>query len=255
MKNQYVILTGSKNNAGDFLIKHRAKELFKELRPDRNILDLDRWKGLDENLNEINESKALILCGGPSLQKNIYPDVFKLVTNLDDIRIPIIAMGIGWHSKEGEWKNTYNYPFSDQGLNLLNRIEHSGYMSSVRDYHSLNVLQSTNFKNFLMTGCPAYYDKNYIENDIQTNKIKKVAFSTGVAFTQSKKMEELLKQNILQLKDFLKDASLEIVFHHSLKETEKKNVPRSIFRKQQELIEWLQLHDINFVDISGSADH
>lgn len=43
MKDYYVILTGSKNNAGDFLIKCRAKneKLFAALRPDRDIVDLD----------------------------------------------------------------------------------------------------------------------------------------------------------------------------------------------------------------------
>ena len=35
----YVVLTGSKNNAGDYLIKYRAKELLKHIRPDRNIID------------------------------------------------------------------------------------------------------------------------------------------------------------------------------------------------------------------------
>ena len=35
MKNQYVVLTGGKNNAGDYLIKHRVRELLTALRPDR----------------------------------------------------------------------------------------------------------------------------------------------------------------------------------------------------------------------------
>ena len=41
MKDQYVILTGSKNNAGDYLIKYRAKQLFANLRPDRKIIDIN----------------------------------------------------------------------------------------------------------------------------------------------------------------------------------------------------------------------
>lgn len=47
MKDYYVILTGSKNNAGDFLIKYRAKKLFAALRSDREIVDLDAWKPFD----------------------------------------------------------------------------------------------------------------------------------------------------------------------------------------------------------------
>ncbi len=47
MKEQYVVLTGSKNNAGDYLIKYRAKKLFKEFRPDREIVDYNAWEKFD----------------------------------------------------------------------------------------------------------------------------------------------------------------------------------------------------------------
>lgn len=80
---QYTILTGSKNNAGDFLIKYRAKQLFKELRPDRDIIDFNAWEEFDkEKLKIVNESKALILLGGPSLQKLMRPNIYKMTKNL-----------------------------------------------------------------------------------------------------------------------------------------------------------------------------
>lgn len=44
MKDKYVILTGSKNNAGDFLIKYRAMMLFEKFRPDREIIDYNAWE-------------------------------------------------------------------------------------------------------------------------------------------------------------------------------------------------------------------
>jgi hypothetical protein len=60
VKDYYVILTGSKNNAGDFLIKYRAKKLFAALRPDRDIVDLDAWKPFDAATLEL-VSKATVL--------------------------------------------------------------------------------------------------------------------------------------------------------------------------------------------------
>ena len=51
MNESYVILTGSKNNAGDFLIKHRAKQLFAKLRPNREIIDLNAWEPLSHCRN------------------------------------------------------------------------------------------------------------------------------------------------------------------------------------------------------------
>ncbi|MBE0472302.1 MAG: hypothetical protein IBX55_22680, partial [Methyloprofundus sp.] len=96
MSEYYVILTGSKNNAGDFLIKHRAKKLFEAIRPDREIIDLNAWEPIDDQkLALINASKALILMGGPALQRNMYPGIYKLPANLDEITVPIATMGIG----------------------------------------------------------------------------------------------------------------------------------------------------------------
>ena len=76
---QYVLLTGSKNNAGDFLIKDRAKDLFSLLKPSVKLIDYDAWEILDESkLKEINNSKALILLGGPALQMHMYPKIYFL---------------------------------------------------------------------------------------------------------------------------------------------------------------------------------
>ncbi len=105
MKDQYVILTGSKNNAGDYLIKYRAKQLFNNVRPDRKIIDINGWEQLNaEKLVIINQSKALILMGGPALVENMAPKVYALTHNLEDIKVPIIMMGIGWKSQRGNIK-------------------------------------------------------------------------------------------------------------------------------------------------------
>jgi hypothetical protein len=53
MKNQYVILSGSKNNAGDFLIKYRAMELFKKLRPYRYFIDFNAREKFDSKNDKL----------------------------------------------------------------------------------------------------------------------------------------------------------------------------------------------------------
>ena len=259
MKDQYVILTGSKNNAGDYLIKYRAKQLFSDLRPDRKIIDINGWEQLNtDKLAIINESKALILMGGPALIKNMAPKVYALTNNLQDIKVPIIMMGIGWKSKKGNWEDTYNYPLNAKTLSLLKKIDNSGYLSSVRDYHTLNAIRFNGFSNFLMTGCPAYYDKDFINKDLQFKEINKVAFSLGVAFVESSSMEKLMKENILECKEKFTDKEFEVVFHHSL-DSEKF---RSAYKfssghviKHNEFASWLTKNDIKYVDISGSAEN
>ena len=256
MKNQYVILTGSKNNAGDFLIKHRAKQLFAEFRTDREIIDVDRWKPFTtETLDKVNESKALILTGGPALQEFMYPNLYKM-GNLDDIKVPIITMGVGWSSKSGDWKDTYTYKFSTQTRALLDRVENSGYLSSVRDYHSLNALHASGYQNFLMSGCPAYYSTAHIGKGFKPYEIKKVAFSLGVMFNHSQSMETLVKENILRAKEYFKEQEFEVVFHHSLDESKRSNgVSKSLFDSQKKMEAWVQSQGVKCVDISGSAEN
>ncbi len=259
MKNQYVVLTGGKNNAGDFLIKYRAKELFKKLREDRKIIDFNAWEKFDDKrLKIVNESRALILMGGPALQKSMRPTIYKMTENLNDIKVPIIMMGIGWKSINGEWKNSYEYPLNQQSIELLEKINSSGYLSSVRDYHTLNSIAFKGYTNFLMTGCPAYYDLESINMEVLTPNIQKVAFSLGVSFMESKSMKKLMKENILKCKEQFFDKDFEVVFHHSLNREDflsTYNKKSQHLEKHNKFAEWLEFHNINYIDISGSAEN
>lgn len=259
MKDYYVILTGSKNNAGDFLIKYRAKKLFAALRPDREIIDLDAWKPFDQaTLELVNNSKALILLGGPALQAHMYPGIYALTGNLDDIKVPVTTMGIGWKSISGNWQDTYDYPLAAGALQLLRKVEASGLPMSVRDFHTLSALAFKGFDNVLMTGCPAYYDLDYIGKPVQLpEKVRKVAFSLGVSFIESPSMEREMKAQILRLKEYFQGAEFEVVFHHGLnpevflgvhKDGQEHN------ERHREFAQWLQERNIPYVDISGSAE-
>lgn len=260
MKEYYVILTGSKNNAGDYLIKYRAKRLFSTLRPDRDIIDLNAWEPFDnEKLEIVNGSNALILTGGPSLRKNMYPSIYRMTEDLNDIKVPILTLGIGWKSLTGDWSDTENYPLSPDTLKLINRIEQSGFKSSVRDFHSQNVLRNYGFNSFLMTGCPALYDLNSMGSDVQfPSSIKKVAFSLGVSFVESSSMKQLVKSQILRTRDFFNESEYIVVFHHSLEHSKLKETygdkQKNFMKQHDEMVKWLEGENISYVDISGSEE-
>ncbi|MCP4991071.1 MAG: polysaccharide pyruvyl transferase family protein [Colwellia sp.] len=259
MTRQYVLLTGGKNNAGDHLIRHRAKMLFKWLRPDINIVDLNGWEGItDSQLDVVNGSDALIMTGGPALQNKMYPKVYSLRNNLDDISTPMLSMGIGWYSQKGEWKDTHNYKLDDSSLKLLERINKSGYMSSVRDYHTLNVLHSIGLHNFLMTGCPALYSKEHLYSPMPNFKdIERIAFSLGVTMKISGRMFKQKQDTLLMLKDLFPSAEIDVVFHHSPSKVylDTHDSCNSLYDVQGRYLSWLQAHDFNYVDISGSASN
>ncbi len=259
MKNQYVILTGGKNNAGDHLIKYRAKRLFSWLKPDTEILDLDGWKKLSSHdLDEINNSKALIMTGGPALQNKMYPKVYGLRDNLDDIKVPMLTMGIGWYSQRGEWKDTHNYKLDNKSLELLEKINNSGYMSSVRDYHTLNTLHSLGMKNFLMTGCPALYSQNHLNDNFSNSlNIKKIGYSLGVSMKTSDKMYRQMQNILLMLKELFPKAKIDVVFHHSPTDEylETHSANKALYSVQQKYLNWLETNGFSYVDISGNADN
>lgn len=261
----YVLLTGSKNNAGDFLIKYRAKQLFHAIRPDRELVDVDAWKERDGQMLQVfNGAQAVILMGGPALVPDMYPKVYKVLGNIDDIKVPIVTMAVGWRAFPGEWPQTYSYKFNQQSLKLLKRIESSGYQSSVRDYHTLNVLLHHGFHSFVMTGCAALNDLNFIGKSYSKKpEINKVAFSLGVAFTKNKEHEEGFKKLAIGLRDKYTDKQFDVVFHHSLNEATFHEAykrrsfqrPSRFFEKHVEFTKWLEDHGITYTDISGSADN
>lgn len=259
-KPYYVILTGSKNNAGDYLIKYRAKEIFKKERPDRDIIDIDGWKKFDKDtLNLVNKAEALILMGGPALQRDMYPRVYPLVDDLSQITTKIVMMGVGWKSLNGTWLDTKSYRLGPKCIELLERINSDGLQSSVRDYHTKNVLNTIGFKNVLMTGCPATYVHEYFERSISVSDINKISFSLGVSFINSNEMLTQMKDTIKQLNAYCSDRNikLEIVFHHSTKDDFL--TTHGAFSKHlsehRKFINWLECINIDWVDISGSAEN
>ena len=246
MKNQYVILTGSKNNAGDYLIKYRAKKLLAELRPDREIIDYDAWKPFSkEQVIEINESKALILLGGPALQNGMRERIYPMVKNLAEINVPIVMLGVGYKGVEGTWEETYNYRLDKESLELLRKINESGVLSSVRDYHTLNVLRHKGFNNFIMTGCPALYSIEHLNKPVQfDDRPIKIGFSLGVSYYRSSSMEKQMK-DLISLLSKKTEFNLEVLFHHKID----RSMP-----KQNKFVEWLEKEHINYKDISGSEN-
>ena len=258
MADRYILLTGSRNNAGDFLIKHRAMALLRAFRPDRELVDRNAWEPFrDDELDDINAARAVLLMGGPSFQSNMYPGIYAMTPRLDQLRVPIIAMGVGWKSPLGEWHDTLRYPLSEQTRQLLDRVRDSGYLSSVRDYHTLNAAAAAGYGNFLMTGCPAYYSLPHLNTPMQLNPSpRKIAFSMGVAMAASPGMADQTREIITALAERYGREAFEVAFHHSLADQYVSAYGQAspLFRAQQQMAAWLDGQGIRYVDISGSAE-
>lgn len=170
-----VILTGAYKNIGDHLIGYRAKELLRKY-VDEDILELDRRENLDDYLDKINNSKALILCGGPAYNEKIYPNIYKMCKNLDDIKVPIIPFGLGLSKSD---ININNFLFTEESKRFITRVHKNIKFSSCRDNMTKKMLASININNVEMTGCPVWYDLDSIGKSFKKdNKLKKIVFTT-----------------------------------------------------------------------------
>lgn len=242
---KFSILSGAYVNAGDFLIVDRCIKLIKNVFPDCEITVYERRKNLEDKIEELNRSDAVILAGGPAYVPNLYPETVPLVNNLDDITTKIIAIGLGWYGKQVDDSYLYEqYKFNDSTKKLLERIiKDSGYLTC-RDWYTTRVLRANGFDKVLMTGCPAWYNLQHIEEDTLKSDIhvpfKKICISDPANSQNFGQALELIKY----IKNKFTNANITFVFHR----IEKNDKNYQSFRKQ------IEEQGIETVDISNSVD-
>ncbi|HIP33308.1 MAG TPA: polysaccharide pyruvyl transferase family protein [Bacteroidia bacterium] len=176
MNKPYIILTGGLKNVGDYLIAYRAKKLIEEY-VTTDIIEYNRWEKLDDYLEIINSSKGIIICGGPGFSENMYPNTYPLVENLEDIKVPITTLGVGWSgfpiNRPEEFK------FTKDAHKLMQKIHNSSAFYACRDEISELILKKEGYSNTLMTGCPVWYDLDNLNKELKEKKeIKKIVFTT-----------------------------------------------------------------------------
>lgn len=242
-KEYYIVLHGAKKNVGDFLIRDRAKKLLSFIREDRNLIEYPSWKSLDNNLEEVNNSKAIIIMGGPGISSNVYPNVFPLATNLDDIKVPIILLGTGSYVYPLSY--IYKYKLSDDSKKFINKCK----FVSVRDNTTKNILLSNGIKNVVMTGCPAWYDINELDKDLNIPRsLNNIVLSTPQKKVFFPQFIELVKK----IKNNFPNSNLIITFNRGYKEDKYTNSRES--RYMTYYFDILNKMDLKIVDLSSDLD-
>ncbi len=149
------IITGGIKNVGDFLIGDRAKILLRKF-VDNDIFEISRFDNLSKYVDQINKSRALILCGGPAYDTKIYENIYKLDKIIDKINVPIIPFGLGWSGKP--FGQPEKFKFSEPSFKFLRDVHDRIKFSSCRDVITYSILNNNGFENVIMTGCPVWYD-------------------------------------------------------------------------------------------------
>ncbi len=203
------ILTGAQKNVGDYLIGSRSRKLLRKF-VDRDIVNLDRFENQDKNIDLINKSRAVFLCGGPAYAKNIYPGIYPLVSNIDSIKVPIIPFGLGWSGRP--FGQPEQFKFDHSSKVFLDKVHAKIEFSSCRDEVTHAVLKQQGYNNVKMTGCPVWYDLDSIGKELNAECFERIVFTTPAA-------PSLIKQNHVLMRELKKQfpkAEVVCSFHRGI---------------------------------------
>jgi hypothetical protein len=174
-----VTLTGGFRNAGDHLIISRAHRLLREY-VDADILNFNRDDISAKSYATLNRARAVILCGGPAYQRNMYPGVYPL--DLGRLDSTVIPLGLGWKGKL--YEQPEDFVFSGESENFIKAIHSNIETSSCRDHLTIEVLSKLGIVNVQMTGCPAWYDLDNMEREFEISSPSSIVFSDPAHFSQ-----------------------------------------------------------------------
>lgn len=210
-----ILLSGAIKNSGDYLITERTKRLLSYVYPEAEIIKIIGNYSVYNQLPEINSADIMVIAGGPSYTKKLYPRDIPLVDNLNDIKCKMFIIGSGWYGNLTTDKEIYNYHFEQKSLELLKRISNDSGALGCRDYYAVKVLQANGFVNGLMTGCPAWYDIDKISKRLRYRKeINKIMVSDP-ADVRAFGMQSI--DIVKFLKRTYPEAEIEYVFHRGIK--------------------------------------
>lgn len=238
------LFQGAFNNAGDYLIVDRTKKLIRHFYPDCEFAEFYRNESLEPHKEEINKSDIGIFAGGPSYFAEFYPDLAPFVSNLREIKIPLMFIGAGWFGDDIYPKLVYTDKFKYPQKKLLTRAINDSKILGCRDFYSTHVLRNNGFENVLMTGCPAWYDLDNLD---------KVTYE-GPSFKDAKKicisdcgnpsnLNQLAQVLLLAREFFGKEKDILFVAHKTM-DPEMESIVRDA----------LDQLNIKYVDISGKLD-
>lgn len=249
---KFAVLSGAYKNAGDFLIVDRSLLLLKHVYPECELKVYSRREPLDDKLDEINQCDALVFAGGPAYSPNLYPESMPLTADLNKIQTRFVPLGLGWYGADSSSYTVYeDYHFSNDMKRLITRMQRDSGLAC-RDWYTVRTLKANGYHNILMTGCPAWYNIDTIEQKAIRDNLKipyqKICISDPADIANT--------EQALQLAEYIRarypEADICFVFHRGIR---KDNLTDDSYAQKYEwLADELKRIGIEIIDISYGKD-
>lgn len=238
-----VTITGAYRNAGDHLIGDRARSLLNAF-VDSDIVNVDRRQITDESYELFNNARAVLLCGGPAYQKEMYPTIYPI--ELDRIKTKVIPFGLGW--KGALDSSPHDFEFTPEASHFIREVHKRIELSSVRDNLTLDVVQDLGIKNVSLTGCPAWYDLRHITRDYEhLAKPKRIVYSLPA------KPQKNVLATIAGISRMFPFAKKTLAFHHGWQPSESK-VGLEMKAWHSKVFRFALLRGWGYADLAGGLD-
>lgn len=195
---RYTVLTTfpanrSSANVGDQLIEVALKRLITRERGDVEFLTIFREESLENRLDEINATAAILLPAFPIRDAPMYPGCYRLVEDLDRIKVPLIPVGANWNVYPGDAESRRRVEYSAATTAFLKRVAAGVPQLSCREYHVCEVLRKHGIINTIMTGDPAWYDPDFFGQPLhRPARIDRLVFSPPLSAFYRGQAEEIL---------------------------------------------------------------
>lgn len=165
-------------NVGDQLIEVAAKKLVTREKGDVRFLTIFREDSLDDMLDKINTSAAVLMPGFPVRDVPMYPGCYRLTEDLSRIKPPLIPIGANWNVYPGDAISRSQTRYSKATTAFLHHVAGNVKDFSCREYHTCKMMQKHGVTNTLMTGDPAWYDPQFLGKPMhRPARIEKVVYS------------------------------------------------------------------------------
>jgi len=193
----YTLLTTMKTgNVGDQLIIESAKNLIKEIKDNVEFLEFSRDADLTENLEEINKTKAIIMPHFGLRDPDMHPQTYRLTKDLNQIKVPLIPIGIGWKGFPGDYETLKTLRYSENTTKFLKYVSNQIDVLLCREYFTCQILANHGITNTVMGGDCAWYDTACIGKQMKRVKnVEKLVFTTPylpLYLDQAKKIINML---------------------------------------------------------------
>jgi len=195
---KYTVLTTfpanrSSANVGDQLIEVALKRLVEKEKGSVDFLTIFRETPLETWLDEINATAAILLPGFPIRDTPMFPGCYRLVDELDRIKVPLIPIGANWNVYPGDAESRRTVRYSPETTAFLRRVAAGVERVSCREFHVCEVLRTHGITNTVMTGDPAWYDPDFFGRPFhRPAEVGQLVFSPPLSAFYRQQAESLL---------------------------------------------------------------